>query len=217
MDLNKYKEIFHEFAGDAEFINKQIKKLNFDTTSKLLDVGTGMGAMSILLALNGFKVLTGEPEKEIKGDEEFNHEYPHYTSAPPPKDICSNQDNHNWEEWGDWERSAKVLGVEHLITYQHFDVQALPFEDHSFHGIFLYDSLQHIQNRELALKECLRVLKDRGKIIVIEWTEKKIEEDYKKYGFKIDKIDPRDYIDRRLTSIEIVSGDLVNFNIIRKK
>jgi len=70
----------------------------------------------------------------------------------------------------------------------------LLYEDNFFDGIFLYDSLQHIQNRELVLNECLRVIKDDGVIVVIEWSKKQIEIDYKKYGYKIDFVDPINYL-----------------------
>ncbi|MHA1884345.1 MAG: class I SAM-dependent methyltransferase [Promethearchaeota archaeon] len=214
MDLSKYKEIFREFAGDADLISEKIDLLKLDKESKILDIGTGLGAMSILLALKGFKVLTGEPEEDHE-KHELGHDHSHHSGASHDKDHTPFND-YDWESWDNWNQSAKVLGVDNKIVYQHFDAQDLPFEDGLFDGIFLYDSLQHIENRERTLKECLRVLKESGVIIVIEWTEKQIEEDYKKYGFKIEKIDPSDYLNQKLNTIEKVSGDVVNFYIIRR-
>jgi ubiquinone/menaquinone biosynthesis C-methylase UbiE len=215
MDLSSYKETFREFADNADFINEKIDLLKLDKDSKILDIGTGIGAMSILLALKGFKVLTGEPEEDPE-KYEFEHWHSHNSDVSHEKDHIHHHD-YDWEAWDNWEQSAKVLGVVDKIVYQHFDAQDLPFEDGLFDGIFFYDSLQHIENRELALRECLRVLKEKGNIIIIEWSEKQIEEDYKKYGFKIEKIDPHDYLDLKLISIEKVSGDVVNFYTIRKK
>jgi ubiquinone/menaquinone biosynthesis C-methylase UbiE len=215
MDLSNYKKIFREFASDADFINQKIDLLKLDKESKILDIGTGLGAMSILLALKGFKVLTGEPEEDPE-KYELGDDHSHHSGVSHEKDHTHHND-YDWESWNNWEHSAKVLGVIDKIVYQHFDAQDLPFKDGLFDGIFLYDSLQHIENRDLALKECLRVLKNSGVIVVIEWTEKQIEEDYKKYGFKIEKIDPSDYLDPKLNSIESVSGNVVNFYIIRKK
>ncbi|MHA2288847.1 MAG: rRNA adenine N-6-methyltransferase family protein, partial [Promethearchaeota archaeon] len=45
-DLTKYKEIFGEFATDTDFVNEVVSSLNLENDSKILDVGTGMGAMS---------------------------------------------------------------------------------------------------------------------------------------------------------------------------
>ena len=100
--------------------------------------------------------------------------------------------------------------------FQNFDAQALPFEDYSFDGIFLYDALQHIQDRKLALNECLRVLNEDGVIVVIEWSEGQIEKEYKKYGYKIDFIDPQDYIIREDISFKVFKGETINFYLIRK-
>ncbi|GAG21489.1 unnamed protein product, partial [marine sediment metagenome] len=61
MSLEKYKEVIHkDFLKDIDFINKTIIKLNLPPDSKIIDIGTGIGAMSILLALNNLNVLTGE-------------------------------------------------------------------------------------------------------------------------------------------------------------
>lgn len=208
MSLDKFKEVIHDdFARNAEFIDRTIKQLNLDKTSKILDIGSGLGAMSIILALNGFNVLTGEPEVDPERDN-----YDQYLQGEGEKE---DHDHHDFFE-SDWKESAKVVGVENQINFQYFDAQDLPFPDESFDGIFLYDTLQHIQKRYLALIECIRILNPNGVICVIEWNEKSIEEDYKKYGFKIDFIDPREILTRKEVSIEVILGTYVNIYIIRK-
>ncbi len=211
MSLEKFKKVIHEdFTKDADFIDETIKKLNLNKNSKILDIGTGFGAMAILLAINGFNVLTGEPEVD------------------PERDECEHHENHGGEHHGnhqeqnhrgyefDWRESAKNVGVEHKIKYQHFDAQDLPFPDNSFDGIFMYDTLQHIKKREVALNESLRVIKTSGIVSVIEWNKKSIEQDEKKYGFTIDYVDPREFLKLDNISIELFKGKFANMYILRK-
>lgn len=211
-DLAKYKKIYREFAADADFINEIIINLNLEKDSKILDVGTGMGAMSVLLALNGFRILTGEPEVDPERDGEDHHEHHHEDND---EIHYEKHEDCNWESWNDWRISAKSLGVEDKIQYQNFDVQSLSFTNQSFDGIFLYDTFQHIKDRETALNECVRVVKNDGVIVVIEWTKKQIEEDFKKYGYKIEYIDPRDFNSREDIFIEEFNSKVVNVFLIR--
>ena len=63
LSLEKLKEVIPErLSIDAEFVDARIKKLNLDKDAKILEIGTGFGTMTIILAINGFNVLTGEPE-----------------------------------------------------------------------------------------------------------------------------------------------------------
>ena len=196
MSLEKYKQVIGEFAVDADFMDRIIKNLNLDQDSRILDIGTGFGAMSILLALNGLNVLTGQPEHDPQSEE---HEHHHEFNI------------------SDWKENAKSLGVEDKIQFQHLDAEALDFPDESFDGVFMYDSLQHIINRKVALNECIRVIRTNGLICVIEWTEKSIKETEEKEGFTIDYIDPRKILERNDVSIELNSGEWVKAFIIKKK
>jgi len=211
-DLAKYKRIYGEFAADADFISEIIINLNLEKDSKILDVGTGMGAMSVLLALNGFHILTGEPEIYPERDGEDHHGHHHEDND---KFHHEKQVVHKWESCNDWRIHAKSLGVEDKIQYQNFDVQNLFFTSQSFDSIFLYDTFQHIKNREKALNECVRVVKNDGVIVVVEWTKKQIEEDFKKNGYKIEYIDPRDFNNREDIFIEEFNSKVVNVFLIR--
>lgn len=211
MSLEKYKKVIHkDFSKNADFIDKTIKLLNLDKNSSILDIGTGFGAMSILLAINGYNVITGQPEMDPECEEHKDHHSDHYHDS-----------HHYHQKYGsfnsDWKENARALGVEKKIKFQPLHAEGLPFSNNSFDGIFMYDTLQHVENKKLALEECLRVLKSDGIIAIIEWTEKAIEEDYKNYGFKIDFIDPRKFIDKDIIKTRIFKANLLNIYILRKK
>lgn len=48
------------------------------------------------------------------------------------------------------------------------DAQNLPFKNHSFDNIVLFDVLHHIENVSLFFHEALRVLKPNGRLIIME-------------------------------------------------
>jgi len=160
-----------------------------------LDVGTGWGIMAILLALNGYNVLTGEPKKDI---EECHH------------------GRHHHDFYSDWRESAKAVGVMDKVKYQHLDAEDLPFPDQSFDAVFMLDTLQHIKHRKQALKECLRVVKP-SIVSISEMNEKGVEYCQKEYGFTPDLVKPMNYLkDGNEVSVEVISGERVNAYILRK-
>ncbi len=220
MSLKKYKEVIHkDFLKDIDFIDKTIKKLNLPPDSKIIDIGTGIGAMSILLALNNFNVLTGEPKINPKKDhlnsQNNNHNHGNYNKACH-EGHHEDTAKEDWEHWGDWKVSAKKLGVLDRIKYQHFNVEKLPFVNESFNGIFMYDTLQHVHNRDIALKECLRVLTPDGVICVIEWSKETIEHEKEVYGYEIECVNPKDYITTNKVSVEVLHGKFVIIYLIQK-
>ena len=63
MDLEEAKKKLDiEFSYHADFIYNTVKELNLPKSIKILDIGTGFGTMAMILALQGYKVITGEPE-----------------------------------------------------------------------------------------------------------------------------------------------------------
>lgn len=139
MVLTILEKLGVRFTLDADFISKIILSLNIKKEAKILDIGTGWGKMSIILALHGYEVTTGEPEK-----------------------------------WSDWEIYAKQAGVLEKIHYQEMDAQQLNFEDKVFEFIFLLGSLHHIPDKKRAFSEFLRILHPEGRIILFDYTDKRV-------------------------------------------
>jgi SAM-dependent methyltransferase len=207
MNLEKYREVIGEdFSKDVEFIDSTIKSLDLDKESRILDVGTGWGSMAILLALNGFHVLTGQPENdpEWEGHKEEGHGH-----------EVEHEHHFNFPDF-DWRKNADRVGVKDLIEFQNLDALNLDFPEGSFNGVFLFDSLQHMTDRERALNECIRVSAEKGIVCVIEWNQRTIDEEKREFGHEIELVDPREILMRDDTSIELVEGTYVNIFIIRE-
>lgn len=215
MNLKKYKQVIHkDFIQDIDFINKTIKLLSLDKNSKILDIGTGIGAMAILLAINGFDVTTGEPKFDPESDENHHHNHSHGDHNEIHHEEYSDE---KWRNWGNWRDSANKLGVKHKLTYQNFNAENLPYPDKSYDGIFMYDSLQHIHNRKQAISESLRVLAPTGVLCIIEWNKTTIELENKKYGYEIEFLDPKEFINTKNVLVETHLGEFTNFYILKKK
>ncbi len=142
MDIEKAKEILGgKFSFSAVDTHKVVQELNVQKNATILDVGTGLGSMAIVLALNGYTVTTGEP-----GDDES---------------IYARQ---NWHE------NAKKVGVDEQITFKAFNANSLPYNDDYFDVIFSLGSFHHIEesDRIKVLKEFMRTTKPTGLICFFE-------------------------------------------------
>lgn len=142
MNITQEKNILGEqFSFIAEDANNVVQYLNLPSDAKILDVGTGMGHFSIILALNGYSVLTGEPESD--------------------NSIYAKKD---------WFSNFQKVGVNHLIEFEAFDSQEMPFDDNSFDAIFFFGVLHHIDEhyRVKALQEAVRTSKPNAAICFVE-------------------------------------------------
>ena len=106
MTLEKLKNaVPKDFALDIDFIDEIVKKLVLNKDASILDVGTGFGIMAIILALNGYDVVTGKPKvnpesHEHHGQQDYHHE----------------QYNYNFEQ------NTRMAGVKNKIKFQQHSV-----------------------------------------------------------------------------------------------
>jgi SAM-dependent methyltransferase len=136
------------YGFSAEDTDRVIKHLKLPKDAKILDIGTGFGFLAITLALNGYSVLTGEPEDD-------NTKYAKH----------------------DWLHNAEKVGVDHLIKFQAFDAIDMPFEDNTFDAIFSLGALHHVDERcrVNVLQECVRISKAKALICFFEPNPKSIK------------------------------------------
>ncbi|MFX1456495.1 MAG: class I SAM-dependent methyltransferase [Promethearchaeota archaeon] len=184
-ELEYAKKVLSEkFSFNADFLYNTVKELELEKSAKILDIGTGFGVMSIILALQGYIVTTGEPE------------------------------GHNW---ANWRESAKRLSLEDMITFQFFRAEDLPFEDKSFDAVFCYTSLHHIDDKYLALKEFVRVTREKGLIIIFEFNPDGVEVVRQRWSHHPDAITPEDFSQNLPLSLNIKKGRYVNAFIFERK
>ncbi len=187
------EELRYVLGSDVVFIfneiNPILQDLGLEKNAKILDIGTGKGWMAINLALNNYKVITGEPESD-------QSEYAKQ----------------------DWIESAKKAKVNHMITYIPFNAEDMPFEDASFDAIFILGALHHINDKETALKECYRVLKINGIVCIFEPNKDAIKTIRKgRYPTHPDSVDPRKYSRELHFLSELVKRPFYDTYIFRKQ
>ena len=68
------------------------------------------------------------------------------------------------------ENAKKVLQEEKDVTFVKRTTEELPFEDGFFDVVVSLVLLHHLQGLERGLKEMLRVLSKKGKLILIDWS-----------------------------------------------
>ena len=79
-------------------------------------------------------------------------------------------------------------GVGNNTQYAQLDAQYLPFPDHSFDCITIAFGLRNVTDKDKALVEMQRVLKPRGRLLVLEFSKPKhqwLEKVYDQYSFRV--------------------------------
>lgn len=189
IDLENVKEILKgTFKYMADSVNQLLSELKLPKDAKILDIGTGSGRMTIILALYGYNVITGEPEDD--------------------RSVYANK---NWKD------NAKALNVEDKIEFQHFTAEELPFDDENFDAIFIFGSFHHVKDKFLTLKECHRVLKVGGLICIIEPGKQYIEMIKKDNPTHPESSDPRHYLEELPFKVRLKGDNHIDAYLLKKK
>ncbi len=133
--------MFEAIAADGR---QALEQLRLPAGAEVLDVGTGVGNFAVFLALQGFDVLTGEPETD--------------TTRYARKD---------------WATRASAAGVADRVRFEPFDASRMPFADARFAAVFFFGVLHHVDaaDRERVFAEALRVVKPGGGVVFFEPTQ----------------------------------------------
>lgn len=189
MEIEEVKKILgSEFGFIFDTANSVVQDLKLNEDAQMLDVGTGKGRMAITLALNNFRVLTGEPETD---DSEYAKQ--------------------------EWLESAKKAKIDHLISFKPFNAEEMPFENEFFDAIFIFGALHHIDDSASAFRECVRTIKEKGVICIFEPTLKGLKIVRKQFPTHPDAIDPRDYAKDYPLSLETRKNFMFNIFIFKKQ
>ncbi|MFO7964591.1 MAG: class I SAM-dependent methyltransferase [Desulfobacterales bacterium] len=168
MNLENVKKMLGDrFSFAADDVYTAIQSVKLPESAYVLDVGTGIGNMAIMLALHGYQVVTGEPA----GDDS----------------VYAGQD---------WQANAVKAGVRRLIRFEPFDAVNMPFEKNAFDGVFALGSLHHVlpENRFDVMRECVRTAKAGACICFLEPREKLIRMIQQRDPAHPPAADPSDYI-----------------------
>ena len=179
-----------EYSFSAIDTDNVIKELGLPQTAKILEVGTGMGSLSITLALNGYNVVTGEP---IDDDT-----------------IYANQN---------WFQNAEQVNVQQFIEFKPFDANDIPYDDGTFDAIFCQGTLHHIaeDERENVFQEFIRTTKPDATICFFEPNEKAIQMIRESDPSHPDAADPSKLKESAQATFRIIKGNNFDAYIFQRK
>lgn len=227
MTLEKLKELVGpEFSLDLDFIDSCVKKLALPEEARILDVGTGLGIMSSILAMNGHRLRSGEPDDFDYGESPTMASHDHHDHHHHGHDHGH---AHGHEHQGlppgfenisfDGKKNIRILGLEKMVSFLTLDVRSMELSDRSVDAIFLNDVFQHLQeeDHQQAMEECFRVLSEGGLVCVIEMQKETAERYNREEGFNMRFVDPGTLVDPARVSVESWEGEYSNFYVLKRK
>jgi len=121
------------------------------------------------------------------------------------------------DKFADWKTNVTKAEVASLVQFQPFEAEALPFKDDEFDAIFLYGTLHHIQNKEKALQQCFRCLKNKGWLVIFEFTEEGIALIQQENPKHPAAIHPLDYLEVFPFEVSIIKTENLQAILVQKK
>ncbi len=88
------------------------------------------------------------------------------------------------------EKKMKKKGVNHIIKMKPGDSENLPFEDNYFDGLTVGFGVRNFENLENGLSEMLRVVREGGRLVILEFSKPKIFPVKQLFGFYSKRIIP---------------------------
>lgn len=134
----------YKFSASGGNVQQSVWKLvltnlNWDGNGKVLDIGCGNGALTIMLAKK-------YPEAQVTGIDYWGKRWEY------SKNTC--------------EQNAQAEGVNKQVSFQKANAAALPFDDSYFDGAvsnFVFHEVSSVKDKREVIREALRVVKKGGK------------------------------------------------------
>lgn len=134
---------FNDFSGFGnEIRNELAKRIEIKKGLNVLDVGTGFGRNALFLA------------KLLKNDCRIY-------SMDPSKDVLKRA-----------EALLEKEGLKSKVEFKLGKAENIPFPSSFFDIVLAVMTFHHLESLEKSLKEIARVLKNNGKLIIVDWNPK---------------------------------------------
>jgi len=133
-----YKNFGYDIEEERKFIIEKAKPLS----GRILEVGTGKGYFSVVLAGKGYNFLSVDVLAESQEVALSNLEY---------------------------------FGLDNLVDLKVENAESLSFKDSSFGVVFSVNMIHHLRNSFKAVDEFVRVISDKGKIVLSDFSRQGLE------------------------------------------